>query len=42
MPKKNSSNNTKRNNNNYNISRNRCEQENSEIINIEDLEWRCV
>lgn len=37
---KNSSNNNKRNNNNYNISRNRCEQENNEIINIDDLE--CV
>lgn len=37
---KNSSNNNKRNNNSFNISRNRCEQENNEIINIEELE--CV
>lgn len=37
---KNSSNNNKRNNNSYNISRNRYEQENNEIINIEELE--CV
>lgn len=37
---KNSTSNTKRNNNNYNTSRNKCEQKNNEIINIEVLQ--CV